>query len=79
MTKSRTIRSLRYRVLVIAAFVLCLTALLAPPTNPQSTTCCTRCLERFQQCDGNTIVCCQIYNSCIAQCPTSCPSCPDKK
>jgi hypothetical protein len=78
MTKSRTVRSLRYRVLVIAAFVFCLTALLAPPTSPQSTSCCSKCLERFQQCDANTIVCCRIYNSCIAQCPTLCPSCPDQ-
>lgn len=79
MTKLSTLKSLRYRVLVIVAFVICLTALLAPTTSPQSTTCCSACLKRFQQCDGNTIVCCQIYNSCISQCPGTCPSCPDQK
>ena len=69
-------RSLRYRVLTIAAFLICLTALLAPTTNLQSS-CCTKCLQRFQQCDANTVVCCQIYDACVSQCPTDCPACPD--
>ena len=72
-------RKLRYRVLLMVAVMICLTALLAPTTSPQTTTCCTKCLQRFQQCDGTTIVCCQIYNSCIAQCPSQCPGCPDAK
>jgi hypothetical protein len=79
MTKSTKFRSLRYRVLVIAAFVVCLTALLAPTTSPQSTACCTQCLQRFQQCDSNSIVCCKIYNACVSQCSGSCPTCPDTK
>jgi hypothetical protein len=66
------------RILGIVVLVLSLTVLFAPTTNTQSTTCCEACLQRFQQCDGSTIVCCKIYNSCIAQCPTTCPSCPDK-
>ena len=76
MTKSQKFKSLRYRVLVIAAFVLCLTALLAPTTSPQSTTCCTQCMQAFEQCDANNVVCCRIYQRCISQCPTTCPNCP---
>jgi hypothetical protein len=76
MTKSRGSRSLRYRVLAIAAFLICLTALFAPATSPQSTSCCDACLKRFQQCDANNIVCCKIYASCVSQCPGTCPSCP---
>lgn len=74
-----TFRSLRYRVLVLAALVVSLIALSAPATSPQSTTCCNQCLLRFQQCDGNTIVCCQIYSACVAQCPSECQKCPDAK
>lgn len=77
MTTSRRLRPLRYRVLAIAAFVVCLTALLAPTTSPQSS-CCNKCLQRFQQCDGTTIVCCKIYDSCVQQCQGACPSCPDQ-
>ena len=77
MTKLRGFRSLRYRVLALAALLICLTALLAPTTSPQST-CCNACLKRFQQCDANNIVCCKIYNSCISQCQGGCPSCPDQ-
>jgi len=69
---------MKRRILGIVVLVLSLMVLFAPTTNTQTTTCCQKCLERFQQCDGTTIVCCQIYNSCTAQCPTSCPSCPDK-
>lgn len=66
------------RILGIVVLLLSIIVLLAPTTSLQSTTCCQKCLERFQQCDGNTIVCCKIYNSCIAQCPSTCPSCPDQ-
>ena len=67
------------RILGIVVLVLSLMVMLAPTTtNTQSTTCCQACLQRFQQCDANNIVCCKIYNSCIAQCPTTCQSCPDK-
>lgn len=78
MTKSRRLVSLRYRMLTLAALLVCLMALFAPTTSPQSTTCCTRCLQRFQQCDANNIVCCQFYSSCVAQCTGDCPSCPGK-
>ena len=44
---TRGFRSLRYRVLTIAALLICLTALFAPTTSPQSTTCCNACLKRF--------------------------------
>jgi hypothetical protein len=76
MSKSRGWRSLRYRLLVIAALVICLTSLLASATSPKST-CCERCLERFQQCDSPDFICCQIYTSCIQQCEGGCPSCPN--
>ena len=76
MTKSRGWRSLRYRLLAIAALVICLTSLLAYATRPQST-CCQRCLERFQQCDSPDFICCQIYTGCIQQCAGGCPSCAE--
>ena len=73
------LRSLRYRLLALAALLVCLTVLLAPVSRTQSTTCCNACLKRFQQCDANSIVCCQIYDSCVQQCPSACLSCPDAK
>ena len=76
MTKLRGWRSLRYRLLAIAALVICLTSLLASATS-QTSTCCKRCLERFQQCDSPDFICCQIYTSCIQQCAGGCPSCPN--
>src|SRR6185503_1097378 len=76
MTKSRGWRSLRYRLLALAALVICLTSLLASATSPQST-CCQRCLERFQQCDSPDFICCQIYAGCIQQCAGGCPSCAE--
>src|SRR5688572_12149242 len=76
MTKSRGWRSLRYRLLAIAALVICLTSLLASATS-QTSSCCKRCLERFQQCDSPDFICCQIYTSCIQQCGGGCPSCPN--
>jgi len=66
------------RIFGIVVLVLSLTVLFAPATSTQSTTCCQACLQRFEQCDGTTVVCCKIYNACIAQCPTACPSCPDQ-
>ena len=68
---------LRYRLLAIVALVVSLAALMTPAASQQSTTCCTQCLNRFNQCDGNTIVCCQIYTACISQCPSECQKCPD--
>ena len=76
MIKKKRIGSLHYRVLVLAAMLICLTALLVPAASPQST-CCNKCLDRFFQCDGTTIVCCKIYNSCVTQCAGGCPLCPD--
>jgi hypothetical protein len=76
MTSSKGWRSLRYRLLVLAALVICLTSLLASATSPQST-CCTKCLQRFEQCDSPDFICCQIYTSCIQQCAGGCPSCPN--
>ena len=69
----KRLRAMRYRLLAIAAILVCLAAILAPA---QSTSCCSACLKRWQQCDANDVVCCQIYTSCISQCPGSCPSCP---
>jgi hypothetical protein len=66
------------RILGIVVLLLSLMVLLALTTNTQSTTCCQTCLQQFQQCDANNIVCCKRYNACIAQCPTTCQSCPDK-
>jgi len=76
MVKSRRIGSLRYRMLVLAATLICLIALLVPAASPQ-TSCCQKCLDRFYQCDGTTIVCCRIYDGCVQQCAGSCPRCPD--
>jgi len=70
------LKSMRYRLLAIAAVLVCLTAALAPASRTQTTTCCTACYKRWQQCDANDVVCCQLYEACISQCPTSCPSCP---
>lgn len=69
-------RSLRYRLLGLAAMLICLTALLVPAASQQSS-CCQTCLNRFYQCDGTTIVCCKIYNGCVQQCAGGCPICPD--
>jgi hypothetical protein len=77
MIKSRRLRSLRYRFLAIVALALTMIMLLGATANPQSD-CCNKCLARFQQCDGNTIVCCQIYDACVQQCRDRCPSCPDQ-
>ena len=68
--------SLRYRLLAVVALVVCLIALMAPAASPQSTSCCSACLKRWQQCDANDVVCCQIYTSCIQQCQGGCQSCP---
>lgn len=77
MTKSRRLRALRYRFLAIVVMVLSSVALLAAP-SPSRTTCCDDCLKRFYQCDGNTIVCCKIYNQCVRSCQGGCPTCPDQ-
>jgi len=73
MTK---LKRLPFRLLLLVALVFGLTAITAPTTRPQSTACCSACLERFNQCDANNIVCCKIYNSCVRQCAGSCPTCP---
>lgn len=70
------LRSMRYRLLAIAAVLVCLAAIFAPASRMQSTTCCSACFKRWQQCDANDVVCCQLYESCISQCPSTCPSCP---
>lgn len=74
MTKSRGWRSLRYRLLALAALIICLTALLTSATSANPN-CCKRCQEVFQQCDASQFICCQIYTSCIQQCGGGCPSC----
>lgn len=66
------------RILGVVVLVLSLTVLLAPSTKTQTRTCCEACLARFEQCDANNVVCCKLYESCIAQCPTTCQSCPGK-
>ena len=71
-------RILLYRVLMIVALAASLLVLPGANSSARSGTCCQRCLERFLQCDGTTIVCCQIYNSCVQQCSGGCPSCPDE-
>src|SRR5262245_49372362 len=78
VTAMTRLSSLRYRLVLLVALMLSLAALLAAPATSQQSSCCTQCLQRFQQCDGNTIVCCKIYNACIQQCQGACPSCPDK-
>ncbi len=75
MTKLRGFGLLRYRLLAIVALLICLIALWAPAASPQIS-CCSQCLKRWQQCDANDIVCCQIYTSCVQQCQTPCSSCP---
>src|SRR5690349_2457407 len=75
MTKLRRFGSLRYRMLALTAMLIFLTALLVPAASPQ-TSCCQKCLDRFNQCDGTTIVCCRIYDGCVQQCAGGCPRCP---
>lgn len=77
MTKPRTSRTLLYRLLILIALAVSLIALPTATPSPQSD-CCNKCLQRFLQCDANTIVCCNIYNSCVQQCQGGCPACPDQ-
>ncbi len=77
MTRSKTLRRRLYRFLVLAALAVSLGVLPAAKSSSQSD-CCTKCLQRFLQCDGTTIVCCNIYKTCVQQCQGGCPSCPDQ-
>jgi hypothetical protein len=77
MTVSRKLRKLLYRFLAMAVLAVSLVVLPTATSNSQ-TSCCNRCLERFRQCDGTTIVCCKIYNACVQQCQGGCQSCPDQ-
>lgn len=76
MTASRKLRKLLYRFLVMVVLGVSLAVL--PATSSSQTSCCKKCLERFNQCDGTTIVCCRIYDGCVQQCQGGCPSCPDQ-
>jgi len=77
MLTPRTLRVLLYRLLVLAVLAASLIVLPAVGSSPQSD-CCTTCLERFFQCDANTLVCCKLYTSCVQQCQGGCPACPDQ-
>ena len=70
-------RKLIYRLLVMVLLAVSLVVLPSATSNSQ-TSCCTKCMERFNQCDANNIVCCQIYNACVQQCQNRCPRCPDQ-
>jgi hypothetical protein len=76
MTKSKRMKILVYRFLAIVVLAVSLIVLPAGTSSSQ-TDCCGKCLERFFQCDANSIVCCQIYTSCVQHCQGGCPSCPD--
>ena len=78
MTKSRKVRLLLYRSLMIVALAVSM-FMLPTATSGSQSDCCNRCLKRFQQCDANTIICCQIYTACVQQCPARCPACPDEE
>jgi hypothetical protein len=71
------LRRLLYRFLAMVVLAAALVVLPTATTSSQ-TSCCNVCLERFQQCDGTTIVCCKIYNACVQQCQGGCRSCPDQ-
>jgi len=43
----KRLSAMRYRLLAIAAILVCLAAILAPA---QSTSCCSACFKRWQQC-----------------------------
>ena len=75
MTVSRKPRKLIHRFLVMAVLAISLVVLPAATSSSQIS-CCATCMERFNQCDANTIVCCQIYNACVQQCRERCPRCP---
>ncbi len=77
MTKPRTLRTLLYRFLALVVLAASLIVLPAVKSSSQSD-CCNSCLQRFLQCDANTIVCCKIYTSCVQQCQGGCPACPDQ-
>jgi len=77
MTKLRTSRTLFYRFLALVVLAVSLIVLPTATSSSQSD-CCTKCLQRFEQCDGTTIVCCKIYDSCVHQCQGGCPACPDQ-
>ena len=78
MTTSREARTLPYRVLMIAALAVSM-FLVPTATSSSQSDCCNRCLQRFQQCDGTTIVCCKIYKACVQQCQGGCAACPDEE
>lgn len=77
MTKSRRSRMPLYRFVAIIVLAASLMILPAGASRSQST-CCNTCLQRFFQCDGTTMVCCELYQRCVQQCQTTCPSCPDQ-
>jgi len=77
MSKPRRLRAFLYRSLALAVLAVSLIVLPAVKSSSQSS-CCLKCLERFAQCDANTIVCCQIYASCVQQCQGGCSACPDQ-
>jgi hypothetical protein len=74
-------RRLAIRLVLLLVLAVGLTGLSAGPSGAGATpaSCCSACLNRFNQCDGTTIVCCRIYNSCIQQCAGGCPNCPDEE
>jgi hypothetical protein len=78
MKKPRRLKIAVYRFLTIVAVAASMAALPASTSSSQSD-CCNKCLERFSQCDGTTIVCCRIYRGCVQQCQGGCPSCPDEE
>jgi hypothetical protein len=77
MTNSKVLGRMLYRCLAIIVIAGSLIALPDARSSSQSN-CCDTCLKRFLQCDGTTIVCCKLYDTCVQQCPTVCPECPDR-
>ena len=73
-----TSKKLLYRFLMIVALAASLIVIPSAGSTSRSGACCKQCLERFLQCDGTTIVCCNLYNSCAQLCQGGCPSCPDE-
>lgn len=76
--KRNRLGMLFYRFLVIVALSGLLIGLSAAASSPQAS-CCKTCLQRFEQCDGTTIVCCQLYDACVQHCQSDCGPCPDAR
>jgi hypothetical protein len=71
MTDPRSLIRVLWKFL--ACVVLVFSALyLSNGASGAQSTCCDQCVQRFNNCDGHFVVCCEIYNACIQRCGGAC-------